>query len=221
MQSRTHEVERKLAVHGPFDLPDLSRIEDVSTVEEASQQRLRATYYDTDDLRLARNGITLRYRSGEDSGPIWTVKLPVDGAVYTRRRSQYRGIRVIGAAQASDLVTAFVRSERLAPVTRIHTRRKRLNLLNGSGEVGTEVVDDEVSVVEGSRVVARFRELEVEDKGAGPEAVEVVAAVLHEAGALSGDSTPKAIRALGARAPRCPTWCLPRGSRPRSPPAVR
>ena len=165
------EVERKLAVHGPFDLPDLRQIEDVNSVEEASQQRLRATYYDTDDLRLARYGITLRYRSGEDSGPMWTVKLPVDGAVYTRDEVNIEGSGSSVPREASDLVTAFVRSERLAPVTRIHTRRKRLNLLNGSGEVGTEVVDDEVSVVEGSRVVARFRELEVEDKGAGPEAV--------------------------------------------------
>lgn len=211
------EVEQKLAVHGPFDLPDLSRIEDVGSVEEASQQRLRATYYDTEDLRLARNGITLRYRSGEDSGPIWTVKLPVDGAVYTRDEVNVEGSGSSVPKGASDLVTAFVRSKHLAPVTRIHTRRKRLNLLNGSGEVGTEVVDDEVSVVAGSRVVARFRELEVEDKGAGPEAVERVAAVLHEAGALSGDPTPKAIRALGARANAVPDVVSPNRISPKQP----
>ena len=200
MQSRTHEVERKLAVHGPFDLPDLSQIEDVTSVEEASPQRLRATYYDTADLRLARNGITLRYRSGEDAGPIWTVKLPVDGAAFTRDEVNVQGSGSSVPREASDLVTAFVRSEHLTPVTRIHTRRKRLNLLNGSGDTGTEVVDDEVSVVEGSRVVSRFRELEVEDKGAGPRAVARVAAVLQDAGAVAGDSTPKALRALGARA---------------------
>ena len=42
------ETERKLAVNGPFDLPDLSQLEDVGSVAEASQQRLRATYYDTE-----------------------------------------------------------------------------------------------------------------------------------------------------------------------------
>jgi inorganic triphosphatase YgiF len=211
------EAEQKLAVHGPFELPDLSQLEDVGSVAEASQQRLRATYYDTEDLRLARSGITLRYRSGEDTGPIWTVKLPVDGAVYTRDEISVEGSGSSVPREASDLVTAFVRSENLAPVTRIHTRRKRLNLLNGSGDVRTEVVDDEVSVVEGSRVVARFRELEVEDKGAGPEAVERVAAVLEGAGAVTGDSTPKAIRALGARANASPDVVPPKKILPKEP----
>jgi len=195
-----HEVERKLAVNGPFELPDLGRIEGIGSVAEASPQRLRATYYDTEDLRLARNGITLRYRSGEKDDPVWTVKLPVDGAAFTRDEIDVEGSGSAVPRAASELVTAFVRSERLSPVTRIHTRRRRLNLMNGSGEVGTEVVDDVVSVVEGSRVVARFRELEVEDKGAGARAVERVAAALERAGAVAGDSSPKAIRALGARA---------------------
>ncbi|MBA3653054.1 MAG: CYTH domain-containing protein, partial [Actinobacteria bacterium] len=36
-------------------------------------QELDATYYDTSDLRLARSGASLRYRTGE--GPSrWTVK---------------------------------------------------------------------------------------------------------------------------------------------------
>jgi CHAD domain-containing protein len=211
------EVERKLAVHGPFDLPDLSQIEDVNSVEEGSLQRLRATYYDTADLRLARNGITIRYRSGEDPGPIWTVKLPVDGAAYTRDEINVEGSGSAVPREASDLVTAYARSEQLAPVTRIHTRRKRLNLLNGSGDAGTAVVDDEVSVVEGSRVVARFRELEVEDKGAGPQAVARVAAVLQEAGAVAGDSTPKALKALGARANALPDVVSPKKISPKQP----
>ena len=38
-------------------------------------QTLRAVYYDSPDLRLARDGITLRHRSGD--GPArWTLKLP-------------------------------------------------------------------------------------------------------------------------------------------------
>ena len=39
-------------------------------------QQLRATYYDTADLRMARNGVTLRYRTGEAETPRWTLKLP-------------------------------------------------------------------------------------------------------------------------------------------------
>jgi inorganic triphosphatase YgiF len=211
------ETEQKLAVHGPFELPDLGRIKGVTSVEEHSPLRLRATYYDTADLRLARNGITLRYRSGEDPGPIWTVKLPADGAVFTREEVNFKGSGSAVPRDAADLVTAFVRSEALAPVARIHTRRKRFDLFADNGRPGTEVVDDEVSIVEGSRVVARFRELEVEDKGAGEDAVENVATALQAAGAVLGDSTPKAMRALGARATSAPDIVVPQKISPSDP----
>jgi inorganic triphosphatase YgiF len=37
-------------------------------------------HYDTADLRMARHGVTLRYRTGEAETPRWTLKLPVDRA---------------------------------------------------------------------------------------------------------------------------------------------
>ncbi|MGH2750055.1 MAG: CHAD domain-containing protein [Actinomycetota bacterium] len=209
------EVELKLAVHGPFELPVLGEIEGVGSVEEDSPQQLRATYYDTDDLRLARSGITLRHRSGEDSGPTWTVKLPADGAALTRDEINVEGPVSSVPREAADLVTAFARSSPLSAATRIQTRRKRLNLLTGDGRIGAEVVDDEVSVVEGSRVVVRFRELEIEDKGAGTGLLESVAAVLQSAGAMAAGSTPKAIRALGARAGAPPEVVLPKKVSPK------
>jgi CHAD domain-containing protein len=211
------EAEQKLAVQGPFDLPDLGGIPGVSSVEAGARQQLRATYYDTADLRLARNGITLRYRSGEKPGPMWTVKLPVDGAVFTRDEVHFKGSGSSVPRDAADLVTAFVRSETLTPVARIHTRRKRFDLFAGESAPGTEVVDDEVSIVESGRVVTRFRELEVEDKGAGTEIIENVATALQEAGAVLGDSTPKAIRALGARAASSPDIVPPKKISPREP----
>ena len=42
---------------------------DVAGIEELAPLDLRATYYDTPDLRLARNGVTLRHRTGEGERP--------------------------------------------------------------------------------------------------------------------------------------------------------
>src|ERR1700723_2328951 len=47
----------------------------VASVSEPELQTLTAEYYDTDDLRLLRAGITLRRREGgSDAG--WHLKLP-------------------------------------------------------------------------------------------------------------------------------------------------
>jgi inorganic triphosphatase YgiF len=214
------EVELKLAVHGPFDIPELRSVDGIAEVAESKAQHLRATYYDTDDLRLARNGITLRYRSGEDPGPMWTVKLPVDGApskVTTRKEINVPGSASTVPREAAELVIAFARSAPLSPVTRIHTRRNRWSLMSDDGEIGTELVDDEVSITEGSRVVARFSELELEDRGAGEDTIEKVGEALRAAGAMAGDQTPKAVRALGARATLAPDVVPPKKISPKEP----
>jgi len=49
-------------------------------------RRLSATHYDTDDLRLARWGASLRRRTGEG----WTVKLPVQAAGQLLAREEAR-----------------------------------------------------------------------------------------------------------------------------------
>src|SRR5207247_2029542 len=65
-----------------------------------------------------------------------------------------------------------------------------------------EVVDDEVSVRDGRRVAARFREIEVEVAGAdGADGIITpLVTRLRGAGAGAPDPTPKHIRALGPRA---------------------
>src|SRR5437868_15502119 len=72
------EEERKYAVGARFAVPDLSGcVPDGGEVVALAPVTLRATYYDTADRRLARAGVSLRYRRG-DAAP-WTVKLPTDG----------------------------------------------------------------------------------------------------------------------------------------------
>jgi CHAD domain-containing protein len=73
-----------------------------------------------------------------------------------------------------------------------------------------EVVDDEVSVMDGARVAARFRELEVEAAESVPDATTAaMVAALTEAGASPTDGTPKYLQALGARASAPPEVVVP------------
>src|SRR3989442_224412 len=66
-----HEREVKLGAGPAFHLPDLNGIVDGLTVTPPEAVRLETVYYDTPDLRLARWGVSLRYRAGEG----WTLKL--------------------------------------------------------------------------------------------------------------------------------------------------
>src|SRR5947209_4889297 len=170
------------------------------TVEALEIRTLDAVYYDTPDLRLARWAITMRFRSGDGTG--WTVKLPEgdDGPALVRREVAFAGPPGAPPTEACDLVRAYLRSARLAPVARLRTRRKGVAIRDAEGQRLAEVVDDEVTVLEGRRVAARFREVEVEVDDRAPEGLlEEVLARLHLAGAGSPDPTPKVFRALGAR----------------------
>ncbi|WP_337448425.1 CYTH domain-containing protein [Corynebacterium pseudokroppenstedtii] len=69
------EVEVKFSVDDANPVPDFSSVEGVAGVGDEQRFTLSATYYDTPDLQLTRNKITLRRRSGgPDEG--WHLKLP-------------------------------------------------------------------------------------------------------------------------------------------------
>src|SRR5438445_11235948 len=74
-----HSIEREVKLNaGPgFVLPDLTGIVPGVVGHPLADLKLQATYYDTDDLRLMRWGITLRYRIEAGAGT-WTAKLPTD-----------------------------------------------------------------------------------------------------------------------------------------------
>src|SRR4030088_3404629 len=76
------EREVKLAAAPSFRLPDLAGLAEGITVGPQQDPRMETTYYDTADLRLARWGLSLRYRSGEG----WTLKLGAvaEGSLLTR-----------------------------------------------------------------------------------------------------------------------------------------
>ena len=72
----------------------------------------------------------------------------------------------------------------------------------GESEIA-ELANDEVSVVEGRRIVSRFRELELEAiEDDAP--LEYLAEQLRVAGATDAEPIPKVVRALGSRATATP-----------------
>jgi inorganic triphosphatase YgiF len=195
------EVEMKFAIHASFAVPAFDLNETgITTVDKLPIQDLRATYYDTPELRLARNGVTLRYRTGDDPGPGWDLKLPVEGEPIARDELRIEGAPRKVPEQAKNLVTAFARTHTLNGVATLHTKRRRWSLKDASGSELAKLMDDEVSVIEGRRVVARFRELELESTRATTAQLHKIAEALREAGAADSEPIPKAVRALGPHA---------------------
>lgn len=205
------ERELKLALPGRFSIPQLALGADPLRVEPMDALTLRATYFDTVDLRLARHGVTLRYRTGEEGGPRWTLKLPqnASGQALERHELHFVGPAREAPAEAQSLVTVYARLRPLVAVATLRTRRRRMHLVGpGSDEPLAELAIDEVSVVEGRRVVARFRELEVEDLG-GDLDLGSLSAQLQAAGATGSEPIPKVVRAIGSRATAPPDVVMP------------
>jgi CHAD domain-containing protein len=198
------ETEAKFRVNPTFELPTIvGVVPGVVSADAATHITMNAVYYDTPDLRLAREGVTLRRRSGgADAG--WHLKLPVlahtvpDGTG-VRDEIQLPDSAVI-PAELRRLVTVWVRTAVLAPVATLASERT-IQMLRGADDAAlAELVDDTVSVEGGSHNQAQFRELEVEDTGGGESIVAQVAGVLRDAGAVGGEFVPKVVRALGPQA---------------------
>jgi CHAD domain-containing protein len=197
------EREIKLAVTSGFQLPDMEDLAAAVETTPVDERRLETVYYDTPDLRLARWGCNLRLRQGEG----WTLKLPTtsEGPTLTRRELEFPGNASRPPEAALALVIAYVRRSMLVPVASLSTLRRRVQVKNGDGVVLAEVVDDDVSVIQGLRVQNRFREVEVELRDPSADRLlEPILARLRSAGAADEDQASKLVRALGARATAAP-----------------
>src|ERR1700733_10152338 len=145
------EEERKYDVDPGFDLPDLTGcLPPGGRVGDRPAVTLRATYYDTADLRLARAGVSLRHRGGDEK-PGWTVKLPT-GTPGSRHEVDRPGPAGRVPPELVSLVTVFARGTVLAPAVTIRTVRVRHDLCDADGGVLAEVADDTVSVLADRRV---------------------------------------------------------------------
>jgi len=201
------EREVKLAAPPGFRLPDLDGFEGTSAAPAERLDRL-ATYWDAEDLRLVRWGVTLRHRAGEG----WTVKLPrgEDAGLLAREEIVFPGVPSRPPREAVELLLGHLHGSPLQPVARMRTARVRVVLRDGDGARAAEVVDDEVSVLEGRRVAARFREVEVElGEASSNGLLNGLLDRLKAAGAAPAEPIPKVVRALGPRALEPPEVVVP------------
>jgi CHAD domain-containing protein len=190
------ERETKLDVGPGFQLPTFDDVLEGVLVTGSGPEQLRTVYWDTQDLRLARWGVSLRHRAGRG----WTVKLPPleDAGALSREEIERPGPAGRVPDELSALVTGYVRGEVLRPAVTVRTMRTRVAIADADRTPLGEVVDDEVSVLAGRRIASRFREVEVETHDEDLSAAAI--ARLRAAGAGETILTPKYLRALGPRA---------------------
>jgi CHAD domain-containing protein len=186
----------QLSASHSLRLPPFDGITDGVFAVAREPVRTLATYLDTDDLRLARAGVTLGHRTGEG----WTLTLPAANGTEGSELDFPGDVRRPAPA-ALELVRAYARNEPLAPQARLRTLRRVVELRDGEGTLLAEIRDDEVSVLDGRRIAARFRELGVELQDGAPRGLRArVDGALRAAGAAAAEQTPRLTRALGPKA---------------------
>jgi CHAD domain-containing protein len=194
------EREFKFDVPADFEAPDLRPV--VGRTERLPEQHLTTTYYDTSDLRLWAQGITLRHRQEVEgdaatTGPgKWTLKLPEGdgGEESSRTELSWKGGPGEVPVEAAGVIAGLVRRARLEPVVALSTDRRRL-LLHDPERAWAEIDDDLVTVASGRRQGARFRQIEVELLGREEEGVAAVLRQLRRAGAIPGGGSKFALAA--------------------------
>jgi CHAD domain-containing protein len=185
------ETERKYDVPDGFELPPLSGAGTAETHE------LDATYYDTDELLLARNRRTLRRRTGgTDAG--WHLKTPGDGSSRTEHRLPVDGDEVPG--ELHDEVRAIVRDRPLRPVARLRTRRVETPVRDEGGRTLALIAQDRVTAETDGREQS-WQEIEAELVDGGPDVLDDIEQRLLGAGARPATGPSKLARALGDRLP--------------------
>ena len=205
MTTVVRETERKYELADGVELPAWDGLVGVEALVGPEEQALEAVYFDTEDLRLARAGVTLRRRlGGHDAG--WHLKLPVAGDSRDEVRvSDARAVRRRKPpAELIGLVRALTRGARLAPVAELATARRRWRLTDDDGQVLVEVVDDHVSAhtLGSSTSGMAWREVEVELGGHGDaDLLDRVEGRLLEADVRRSDARSKLLRVLGDRLP--------------------
>jgi len=197
-----NETETKYDAPAGAGLPSLDRLPRVAATSRPGGLRLEAEYYDTDDLRLIRAGITLRWRSGGDDDG-WHLKLPLGRTRRELRRPLGESPRRIPDDLAC-LVRVHTRGAPLRPIARMTTTiRQRVILLDAAGESLAEVAADDVSAQTLGPVtaVSRWQEVEVELTGGDRRLLRAADALLRHDGLRPTGRAAKLIRALGDQLP--------------------
>lgn len=194
MADRIREIERKYEAPGN-GLPDLTRVPRVAVVAGKGTRLLDATYYDTEDERLAADRITLRRRTGGDDAG-WHLKLPVGPDVREEIRAP---LSDEPSREQATLIRSRVRGAPLVPLVRLRTERELRHLLDTDGTPLAEIAVDKVAAerLSGGEGTAHWTELEVElAEGTDPGFLDAVEQVLDQAGIQRAPGSSKLARAL-------------------------
>jgi inorganic triphosphatase YgiF len=185
------EREVKLAVPDDFVLPGLSDLAGVVVVDRGDV-RLRAVYWDNDDLTLCRAGVGLRHRNG-----VWAYKggSRRDGDAVVREEVEIPAAGEDIPPGMRGRVQRWVDVAALHPVAELDTLRHQVDVVDAPRRA--EVVHDRVSVRDGDRVVSSFAEVEVEFERDSQALADRVVSLLVARGAVVA-STAKYLRALRA-----------------------
>jgi inorganic triphosphatase YgiF len=197
------ETEQKYDAPADFTLPDFSGLDGPAAPGERHRYFLSATYFDTDDLDLLKNKITLRRRvGGPDEG--WHLKQPVRKDTRQETRAPLSdgdagSVPKALAAQVADVLAG----QSLHPVAILDTERTVLILASPAGEPLAEVADDLVTATrldEPGAEPLQWREIEVEaaeNRDEAPGVLEAAGQVLRQAGAMRSQSASKLGRLFG------------------------
>jgi inorganic triphosphatase YgiF len=196
------ETEQKYDAAADFVLPDLSGLDGRAKATGRHRYYLSATYFDTEDLDLIKNRVTLRRRvGGPDEG--WHLKLPV-------RKDTRQEVRLpLSAGEAGTVpaplaaqVEDITAGRPLHPIAILDTERTVVPLTGQADEPLAEVADDLVTArrldVPGAEPMT-WREIEVEAAEGAEVAglLEAAGQALREAGARRSASASKLGRLLG------------------------
>ncbi|MEI7031507.1 CYTH and CHAD domain-containing protein [Streptomyces pratensis] len=202
MADTKREIERKYEATDATRLPDLSRVAGVDSVVRRGRTELDAVYYDTSDLRLAADSLTLRRRTGGDDDG-WHLKFPVAVGIRDEIREPLSDALPPSFAA---LLRSRVRHDAPAPVVRLLSSRDVQHLTAADGallaEVSVDTVCAERLTGSGTGTTATWTEIEVELADDGdPAFLDAVEKRLRKAGVRPSDSPSKLARALADTGP--------------------
>ncbi|MEU3426717.1 CYTH and CHAD domain-containing protein [Streptomyces gardneri] len=202
MAETKREIERKYEATSGTRVPDLTRVPGIAAVADRGVMELDAVYYDTPDLRLAADGVTLRRRTGgSDEG--WHLKFPVASGIRDEIRAPLADTL---PGELAGLLRSRVRGGEVVPVVRLRSARDVRHLQAADGTLLAEL---SVDTVHAERLPggaeAGWTEIEVEladdTAGADEALLDAIGKRLRKAGIHPSSAPSKLSRALAETAP--------------------
>ncbi|MEE4023249.1 CYTH and CHAD domain-containing protein [Gordonia sp. PKS22-38] len=197
------EVELKFDVDAGHTAPDLRVLPGVIGATPPETFQLDATYFDTENLDLAGNRITMRRRTGgHDAG--WHLKRP-SGVPGARRELQigFDEAPAEGSVPAELInpVVALTRTRKLIPVAAVSTKRTVTTLMGADGRPVAEFAEDLVtaqSLLPGGHFQEWAEwEFEMLDGGRDTRLLKAADKLLRNTGGREASSASKLARAIG------------------------